>query len=97
MSSADAGRSLVLPNSSWRVEWARLETVQAGTVHWEMSADGGTHWQTIQPSGQWIHLMNPGTEPLWRASLVYDEPGLNPTVDELILEWTSDPTTSTRR
>jgi hypothetical protein len=86
--AASAARSLPLPTSGADLDRVRLEVVQQPGSAWEVSADGGAHWQEIPADGSWLHLEHPGPELQWRASLLYSEPGDPPRVDELALEWT---------
>jgi hypothetical protein len=87
----NAAQSLILPNSGLDLSRIRLEALQEPTLNWEISADGGTHWQAVPADGSWQTLHYPGAEPLWRATLLYSEPGSPPLVDEVMLEWVYDP------
>jgi len=91
---ANVGQSLTLSKLGEPAEYVRLTSAQVGTIAWELSADGGGSWQSIVPDGHWLHLAHPGDDLRWRATLLYDESGLNPTVDELVLEWAGDVTSA---
>ncbi|MBM3288482.1 MAG: hypothetical protein FJY88_14215, partial [Candidatus Eisenbacteria bacterium] len=87
----DRAQSLILPAQSVPLRQVRMEVDATPAVDWEFSADGGAHWQTLLPPGAWHALAHPGSEPLWRATLLYERIGSRPVVDELRLEWTSEP------
>ena len=94
--SADAlhnvAQSAILPAVQTPLSHVRMEAQATPSVLWDFSADGGAHWQALPGPGQWLPLAHPGTEPRWRASLLYTEIGAPPVVDNLTLEWISDPT-----
>jgi hypothetical protein len=48
----------------------------------------------LPQDGLWQALDHPGLAPCWRASLHYTEIGEPPVVEELILEWSSIPTSA---
>ncbi len=90
--NANVAQSSTLPTSGVDLYEIRLETIAQPTLAWEFSADGGAHWQSLPEDGSWQVLAYPGAEPLWRATLLYTEPGNPPSVDQLRLEWSSAPT-----
>jgi hypothetical protein len=85
--SANAAQSLPLPTSGADLAVVRLAAIQQPTCTWNVSADGGAHWQALPADGSWHTMEHPGPELLWRAALFYSEFGYPPTVDELEIEW----------
>ncbi len=88
---ANAAQSLPLPTSGDDLAMIRLDAIQQPTMAWEISADGGQHWQGVPGDGSWCQLEHPGPELLWRAALLYSQPGDPPSVDQLELTWTYGP------
>jgi hypothetical protein len=83
----DVGRSLTIAAPDDDITRARLSAVASGTIAWEVSADGGAHWQSIPSSGVWQDLAHVGRDLRWRSTLAYDVLGLNPTCREVTIEW----------
>jgi len=81
------GRSLDVNASNDTIFVARLMTIQTNTVTWELSADGGGSWLEIAPNGSWGQLTVPGTDLVWRSTHALEEPGVNPTVTQLEINW----------
>ena len=70
--SGDVGQSMTVVATTDELEQVRLTTSQAGDLAWEVSADGGSNWQSIESDGQWYPLAVPGVDLRWRATLTYD-------------------------
>ncbi|HMA75789.1 MAG TPA: FlgD immunoglobulin-like domain containing protein [Candidatus Krumholzibacteriaceae bacterium] len=83
----NVGRSLFVDASGDTIFRTRLTSTYTDSVDWEVSADGGTNWQEILPDGEWNKQAVPGKNLLWRSTLLWEEPGDNPAVTELQLEW----------
>ncbi|MFN8179231.1 MAG: T9SS type A sorting domain-containing protein [bacterium] len=83
----NAGRSLALDVPSDDVLSARLSTAQSGEISWELSADGGTSWQSVLPGAAWSRFVTPGQALQWRSTHVYGAYGINPTCTYLQVDW----------
>ncbi len=68
---ANLAQSLPVGIAGLGVYGARLNTVQADSILWEMSADGGGHWEAITPDGEWVYFLRPGGDLLWRSTHTY--------------------------
>lgn len=55
----------------------------SGSITWDISADAGSHWQTLTANDTWQTLTNPGADLLWRATLN----GETSTCTNLTLDW----------
>jgi len=49
----------------------KMETSQEDGVSWEVSADGGAHWQELTPDNSWQDLTVPGNSLVWRSTHRY--------------------------
>ncbi len=56
------------------------------SIRWELSADGGGHWQEARPGSLGCVFSYPGTDLLWKANL-YDVGQGSPVCNTLTLEW----------
>ncbi len=83
----NAAQSLPLPVMEENPAIIRLVTSGQPSCVWEISADGGAHWQVVPDDGSWQTLAYQGSELLWRVQLLYSVTGQPPVVDELQLEW----------
>jgi hypothetical protein len=83
------GQSLTVNGSSDAINAARITTTQSGSVDWELTADGGSSWQSATPDGSWIEFANPGSDLRWRSTLDYAGNGINSTVNSVQIEWLS--------
>jgi hypothetical protein len=64
-----------------------------GHIRYELSNDGGAHWQQVQPGEVW-HFAAPGTELRWRATLYSTDLASTPLLETVRLEYTTPPQTS---
>jgi len=72
---------------------ARLLPGDSGGVKWELSADGGAHWQVFPRDAIYHDFSQPGVDLRWRATLLYTSKDVLPVVDNLTIEWLSGTTT----
>ena len=59
-----------------------------GHIRYELSNDGGTHWQQVQPGEAW-HFATPGTDLRWRATLLSTDLSTTPTLEAVRIEYTT--------
>jgi hypothetical protein len=57
-----------------------------GHVRYELSNDGGAHWQQVQPGNAW-HFATPGTDLRWRATLLSTDLAITPTLEAVQIEY----------
>jgi hypothetical protein len=57
-----------------------------GHVRYELSNDGGVHWQQVQPGEAW-HFATPGTDLRWRATLLSTDLATTPTLGAVQMEY----------
>ncbi|MFH1681749.1 MAG: FlgD immunoglobulin-like domain containing protein [Candidatus Eisenbacteria bacterium] len=88
----NVAQSPALPATETPLSRVRMKSAQTPTLVWEFSADDGEHWKALPGPDEWLVLDFPGSEPRWRATLLYTEIGEPPVVDELDLEWICAPT-----
>ncbi|MCP4545287.1 MAG: T9SS type A sorting domain-containing protein [bacterium] len=81
-----SGRSLPVDDSADTILLTSLTSTEVNDVNWELSADGGEHWQHFSPSGAWIEFTMPGTDLMWRTTHTWTQ-GVNPSVSALTLRW----------
>jgi hypothetical protein len=74
-------------HSGSTVDSVRVTTTQTASVYWEVSADSGSHWQEVEPGVGWTTLDYPGGGLLWRSQHVYTGNGVNPTCDNLQIDY----------
>jgi len=86
-SGRNIGRSLAMDSSDDDILKARLAATQTAGISWELSADGGTHWQPVVAGGEWYALENAGTDLLWRSTHEWVQPGVNPRASRLEIDW----------
>jgi hypothetical protein len=75
---ANVGRSLKL-NAVGSVSQVRLSATQTDSIRWDVTADGGVHWQTVAPDGSWATLAHPGSDLRWQSTHYYLGGYVNPT------------------
>ena len=63
-----------------------VQTLNGKTITYEMSANGGTNWQTVTP-GTEITFSNPGSDLKWKATLNTTDPGVSPLIDEITIDY----------
>jgi hypothetical protein len=71
---------------------ARLTTNQTDYIAWNLSADGGAHWELIPADGNMHALAFPGTLLLWRTTHYYANGQINPTCTSMSIEYFKDET-----
>jgi hypothetical protein len=84
--SAHTGASLAVDADPREIYSVHLASTQTAGVSWEVSADDGTNWQEIALD-TWEALTVPGSDLRWRSTHAWAEPGLNPTVTDLQIDW----------
>lgn len=84
---ANLAQSLTLDTSSWDVYCARLNTVQSGTIDWQMSNDGGVSWHPVVPGADWFFFPSTGSDLRWRAELRPIAGAAPPHCDDLTVQW----------
>jgi hypothetical protein len=85
----NVAQSTVIPGSPYASRF-KLVPTQTGTIQWEFSADAGANWQSV-PDTSLTVLTHRGSEPKWRATLVYTPGGVLPTCSSLDIETTLSP------
>ncbi len=93
---ANLAQSLPLPTGGGTIASIRLTASRLGTVDWEISADGGAHWEAVSAEGSWTAMSWPGDQLIWRSELSLDGSGHSPRIQELTLEWDDDDPTAVR-
>ena len=88
-SGGNVGQSIRLNDFDLTVVAARINTVQDGSIRWDVSATGGAQWIYVQPGEDWYYFFQwPGTEVAWKATLQRSARLAEPTTcDMLDLEW----------
>ena len=83
------GQSLTLDSSPLDIYAARITTDQEGYVLWDLSADGGLHWESVGmgTGADWHFFQYAGSDLRWRAFLDYEEWRDWPVVENLTVEW----------
>lgn len=69
------------------IDSVRIASVQADSIRWEVTADGGLNWQEISASGIWSSIAHPGEDLRWRTSLYDVMPGVQPNCSWLRIDW----------
>ena len=79
--------SNVVATSDANIISARLTTLQTEYIAWNVSSDGGVHWDFIPPDGNTYEITHPGTLLMWRSTHFYDAGQINPTCTWLHIEY----------
>ncbi|HMA76429.1 MAG TPA: FlgD immunoglobulin-like domain containing protein, partial [Candidatus Krumholzibacteriaceae bacterium] len=82
-------QSLTVNATEEVVATVKLNTVQEGSVDWEISADGGDSWQNINPDNKWHNLVYPGNRLIWRSTHSYPGGMTTSPCSFLNIEWDS--------
>jgi len=85
----NVGQSLAIDQGD-TVRRARLSTIQADQILWELSADGGSHWQSFPVDGAWYAFSTPGSDLRWRSTHFSVDEGVNPICSRLEVRWLHD-------
>jgi len=88
--NANSVQSLAIDDSEQMVISARLSSAQVDSFTWQLSADGGVHWEPAGPGAEWLMFAEPGNSLIWQSTLVYSQIGVNPTCTDLQVEWLYD-------
>lgn len=64
-----------------------------GHIRYELSNDGGGHWQQVQAGDRW-HFATSGTELRWRATLISTDLATTPLLEAVRIEYTTAAPTS---
>lgn len=59
-----------------------------GRIEYELSNDGGVHWQPVQP-GEWVQFIQPGTDLRWRATLFSTDLATTPLLEMVRIQYTT--------
>ncbi len=62
------------------------QTLNGKTITYEMSANGGTNWQTVTP-GTELEFTNTGSDLRWKATLNTADPTISPLIDEISIDY----------
>lgn len=86
----NSGRSVSVNGLDTDVYRARLSSTQFGNVSWELSANGGATFQAFAPGPNWTLFNAPGDDVVWRSTHTWSGASLNPTVDDVTIEWLNE-------
>ena len=86
---ANVGRSLRLNIPGDPIDQVSLSAMQSDSIRWEVTADGGTNWQSVLPDGSWNVLAHPGMDLRWKSTHYYLGRGVNPACTHLNIEYIS--------
>jgi hypothetical protein len=86
----DTGQSLAVDGTGHAIVRSRLSATQAGSVSWELTADGGGAWDGVTPNGSWSARTVPGSDLRWRATLAWSVAAA-PSVSQLSIDWRTEP------
>jgi len=86
----NVGQSVAVDASTDAILWGRLATVQTDTITWELSADGGAHWQDVVPNEPWVEMTVPGSDLVWRSTHTWEPSTGNPTVSQVHIDWLAE-------
>ncbi len=81
------GQSLTLDSSPLDIYGARITPDQEGYVLWDLSADGGLHWEPVNQGAGWHIFQYSGSDLRWRAYLDQEDWRDWPVVETLTVEW----------
>ncbi len=87
VTALDTAQSLDVEPVGEDIAFASLAATTTDSLRWELSADGGAHWTEVPSDATWTELPFPGSEFLWRSTLVYEVGGGIPTCIDLRIEW----------
>lgn len=62
----------------------------SGHIHYELSNDGGVHWDAVQP-GVWHLFAESGADLRWRATLLSADLMTTPLIETVWIDYTTDP------
>ncbi|MCK4681270.1 T9SS type A sorting domain-containing protein, partial [bacterium] len=82
--------SQVIDDSDIDIISARLTTVQTDYIAWNLSADGGMHWDLIVADGSVHEFAYPGTLLMWRTAHYYSSGQVNPGCTWMSIEYFKD-------
>ncbi len=98
----DTARSIILDTTDETIRLVCVQVERTGSVSFELSADGGASWESVpmeyysasrsidKMPAAWHFLTNPGQDLIWRAVLNYQHNGINPTLDYLRIDYSSE-------
>jgi len=86
LSERNVAQSLPVAETGRDITRVRIATEQRGEIAWQISADGGSHWQSIEPGAAWTDVEYPGTSLLWRATLSASDADLS-VCTRLVVDW----------
>jgi len=81
----NVGHSVVMPETE-EITKVKLTTTETDSLQWEVSADGGSNWQEVEPDDNWWDVAHTGTDLVWRSKHVYAVPRVNPFCSSLQIE-----------
>jgi hypothetical protein len=85
----DKAQSLVVNTLRENIVRGKITDTPDGPFSWELSADNGANWVPVSSDGTWHRIIAPGDSVVWRSSLVYVLPPINPTTS-VEIEWLYD-------
>ncbi len=85
----NVGQSLAVDGGTEIIPRARVTSTETAGISWELSADAGANWQTLDADGSWAGL-TPGEDLLWRTTHAWASPGVNPAVSDLTIDWLNE-------
>ncbi len=83
--NANSARSYPVNDTDDTIVRARLTTTEIEIIDWELSSDGGGHFESADP-GEWVRFSSPGASLAWRSTLFPKGMG-TPYCSELTLDW----------
>lgn len=84
------GQSLAFAGGVDPILRARVSAAQTVGVGVELSASGGSSWQLCVPDATWTALSVSGSSLTWRSTHEWRNPGVNPTLSNLQIDWLYD-------
>ena len=85
--AANRGQSLPINELAGEIHSVMLTTAQTDSIRWELSADGGLHWEEVIPGAGWFELTDKGSELIWRSTHIPIQVGANPTCSFVQIDW----------
>jgi hypothetical protein len=83
------GQSVPVDSTDSIISQILLTSVQTDDILWEVSADSGASWQTVDSDGSWYPIGSPGSDLMWRSTLLYTVAGQYPSCAEFTISWAS--------
>ena len=84
---SNIAQSLEIDQLATTIDQVKLSATSSGSIGWEISADGGSNWESVAADDSWYELGNPGTDLRWRGTLNYEGGAAGPVCNDLIVEY----------